>query len=69
MRARWSREDYNQLQPAAPGVYLPALYLVMMQGKGCGAREAELQGASSVHAGGALAVIQRGIEETAQDDT
>jgi hypothetical protein len=41
----------------------------MMQGKGCGAREAELQGASSVHAGGALAVIQRGIEETAQDDT
>ena len=57
VRVRWSREDYSQLQPTAPGVTKPAMYLVMLQGKGCGAREAELQGASSVHAGGGLAVL------------
>ena len=66
---RWSREDYSQLQPTAPEVTMPAVYSVMIQGKSCGAREAELQGASSVHAGGALAVLQRKVEEIAQDDT
>ena len=48
---------------------VPATILVMLQGKGCGAREAELQGASSVHAGGGMAVLQWMIKETAQDDT
>ena len=66
---RWSREDYSQLQPTAPGVINPAMILVMLQGKICGAREAELQGASSVHAGGYMAVVQRKFEEIAQDDT
>jgi hypothetical protein len=69
VRARWSREDYSQLQPTAPAVALPAVFLVMMPGKSCGAREAELQGASSVHAGGYMAVVQRKFEEIAQDDT
>jgi hypothetical protein len=41
----------------------------MLPGKSCGAREAELQGASSVHAGGAQAVLERKVEELAQDDT
>ena len=69
VRVRWSREDYSQLQPTAPGVTAPAALLVMLQGKSCGAREAELQGASSVFGGGAMAVFQRKVEELAQDDT
>ena len=69
VRVRCTREDYSQLQPTAPAVTAPATLLIMLQGKSCGAREAELQGASSVHAGGALAVVQRKLEETAQDDT
>jgi hypothetical protein len=73
VRTRWSHEDYNQLQPNAPDLIVPALFLVMLQGKNCGAREAELQGASSVHAGGAMAALSanllRRAEETAQDDT
>ena len=48
---------------------LPVALLVALQGKSCGAREAELQGASSVHAGSYMAVLQRKVEETAQDDT
>ena len=69
VRVRWSREDYSQLQPTAPQVTSPATLLVMLQGKSCGAREAELQGASSVHAGGALAMAARKVEESAQDET
>jgi hypothetical protein len=48
---------------------LPVALLVALQGKSCGAREAELQGTSSVHVGGGLAMFQRRVEETAQDDT
>jgi hypothetical protein len=43
------------------------MILVMFQGKGCGAREAELQGASSVHAGGAMGMIKMTRDD--QDDT
>ena len=69
MRVRWSREDYSQLQPAAPGVTSPALLLIALQGKSCGAREAELQGASSVHAVSGTAMVLRKVEESAQDET
>ena len=43
MRARWSRDAFDQLQPTAPGLVLPLGHLASAQGASCGAREQELQ--------------------------
>ena len=43
MRARWARDDFDQLQPTAPGLLYPLTHLAMAQGATCGARETELQ--------------------------
>jgi hypothetical protein len=43
VRARWSRDAFDQLQPTAPGLVVPLLHLAGAQGASCGAREQELQ--------------------------
>jgi hypothetical protein len=43
VRARWSRDVFDQLQPTAPGLLMPLLQLAGAQGASCGAREQELQ--------------------------
>ena len=43
VRGRWARDEYEQLQPTAPGFVGPTGQLAAAQAAICGVRETELQ--------------------------
>ena len=43
VRGRWAREEYDQLQPTAPGLLFPLVQLAAAQAASCGVRETQLQ--------------------------
>ena len=43
MRGRWANEEYDQLQPTAPGLVGPLSQLAAAQAASCGVREIQLQ--------------------------
>ena len=53
VRARWARDDFERLQPTAPGLVWPLGFLAAAQGSSCGVRERELQ----VRAHGCIAAV------------
>ena len=66
MRERWTRDDYSQLQPEAPDLISPLVYVAGFMNASCGARETKLQGTSSV---GALSFLSITMKKEAEDDT
>jgi hypothetical protein len=43
LRIRWARDEYDQLQPTAPGLVMAITNIAMVQAASCGVRETQLQ--------------------------